>query len=101
TMYRTLTVSSGDMASPPGGRFLQLKEQEPDPRLELGRKVLERGQGGPVVRPRERGIRDAPVNDLGVRRELRAHLLDPIAQRDHEGAALRDEGADILGVGQG
>ena len=73
-------------------------EQEADAGLELGRGAFERRVGRAVVRALERGIGNAPVHEVGVRRELGADLADPVAQRDHDVEALRDELVEVLGA---
>ena len=61
------------------------------------RGAFERGQAGPVVRALERGVGNAPVHELRMRRELGTDLADAVAQRDHEVEPLRDELVEVLG----
>ena len=72
-------------------------EQEPDAGLELGRGAFERGIGRAVVRALERRVGNAPVHELGVRRELGTDLADAVAQRDHEVEPLATELVEVLG----
>ena len=67
-------------------------------RLELGGGALERRVRRPVGRALERRVGDAPVDELGLRRELGADLADAVAQRDHHVEALRDELVEVLGA---
>ena len=67
-------------------------------RLELVGGALERRVRGAVRRTLERRVGDAPVHELRVRRELRAHLADAVAQRDHLVEALGDELVEVLGA---
>src|SRR4051812_34530185 len=98
TMYRTLTVSSSIMGGPPGRRCVQLSEQELDAGVEVGGQPFEGGQRGAVVGCLERGIGDAPVDLIRVAGEFRAHLLDPVAQCDHDVEVPSGELVDVLGA---
>ena len=67
-------------------------------RLELVGGALERGVRGAVRRALERRVGDAPVHELGVGRELRAHLSDAVAEGDHGIEALGGELVEVLGA---
>src|SRR5688572_15996311 len=85
------------MSGPPRrwliGQFLEL---ESDASRELVSGALERGVRGAVRRTLEPRVGHAPVHELRARRELRAHLANAIAERDHLVEALRDELVDVL-----
>ena len=74
------------------------REQEADAGLELGGGALERRVGGAVGRTLERRVGDAPVDELGSRRELRADLANAVAQRDHRVEPLGAELVEVLGA---
>ena len=48
--------------------------------------------------PFERGVGNAPVDELWVRRELGTDLADAVAQGDHEVEALGHELVEVLGA---
>ena len=73
-------------------------EQVADARLELRRGAFERGGGGPVGWALARGVGNAPVDELRVRRELGTDLADAIAERDHHVEAIGDELVEVLGA---
>ena len=51
-----------------------------------------------VGRTLERRVGNAPVDELGSGRERRAHLANPVAQRDHGVEPLGDELVEVLGA---
>src|SRR3974390_302562 len=92
TMYRTLTICSGLLITPPEKTHARPGadggQQEPDARVQLGRHPLERRIGILVTAAERSRIGNAPVHMLGAAGELRAHLPHPVAQRDHVIKAL-------------
>src|SRR5689334_21772177 len=76
----------------------ELWKEEPDARLELLRGPLERRVRGVVRVALERRVRHAPVDELGVVRELWTDLSDPVAQGDHLIEVRSGEAAQVLGL---
>src|SRR5487761_88769 len=73
------------------------RNEEADPRRQIGRDRLEDGIGlfgGPLLEPR---VCDAPVHRLMLARELRAYLADAVAQRDDVVERLARELVQVLG----
>src|SRR4051812_39640107 len=96
-MYRTLTSSSGTCGHLPGGGGLfDCLDEKLDAGAELVRRALERREGLLVAPGLARGVRDAPVDQLGSTRELGAHLAHAIAEADHAVEALSGERAQRL-----
>src|SRR5215212_7890585 len=72
-------------------------EQEPDPRLEVGRGPFECAVRRPGARTCRSRIGNAPVRALGVRGELGTHLAHAVTERDHHVELAGAELVEVLG----
>src|SRR6478609_2175024 len=84
------------MGRPPRRWFVKHLKKEPNARFELIRGAFERRIRCAIVRAVERRIWHTPVHTARMRRKVRTHLTDSIAQRDHEVETLCKEVVQVL-----